>query len=106
MGGAPALPTLSKSCCPRWAACMLYPQEAFDRLGQLYGQLVQVRDVQKGIPVNTLDVFLVVADGGGQKEDSLAPVLLLDAPQVLLGGGAVIARGGRLAVGDQHQEPQ
>ncbi|MFR7743016.1 MAG: hypothetical protein ACLU3I_06815 [Acutalibacteraceae bacterium] len=52
---------------------------ALDRCGQLYGQLIQIRDVHKGITIDSLDVLFVLPDSGRNEQYSLAPVLLLDA---------------------------
>ena len=86
------------------ALLRLYADEPLDDASQLDRQFVQVGDIQEGIPIDTLNVFLVAANSGGNKQDALAPVLLLDAPQVFLGCGAEIAVISGLAVGDRHQQ--
>ena len=46
-----------------------YPYVSLDHLGQLDGQLAEIGDIQKGIPVDPFDTGLVVADGGGHEKD-------------------------------------
>ena len=75
-----------------------------DQGGQIYGQLIQIGDIQVGITVDAFDAWLVVADGGGCEKNLFASVLLLDAAKVFFGCGAVVSGVGRLTVGDQDQE--
>ena len=48
-----------------------------NHIGQLRGQLIQVGDVQKGIPVNPLDIFLIATNGSRNKQDAFPLVFLL-----------------------------
>jgi len=82
----------------------LYPYMPLDQGGQLDGQLIQIGDVQEGITVYAFDTGLVIADGGGCKENLFAGVFLLDAAKVFLGRGAVVTSVGGLTVGDQNQK--
>ena len=75
-----------------------------DDTGQFDRQLVQIGDVQKGITIDPLDVVLVGADGRCHEQDALTLILLLDATQVFLCGGAVVAGVSGLPIGYQHQD--
>ena len=75
-----------------------------DQSGQLDGQLIQIGDIQVGITVDAFDAWLVVADGGGCEKNLFAGVFLLDAAEVFLGRGSVVAGVRGLTVGDQNQE--
>ena len=75
-----------------------------DQGGQFYGQLIQIGDIQVGITVDAFDAWLVVADSGGCEKNLFAGVFLLDAAEVFLGRGSVVAGIGWLAVGHQDQE--
>ena len=75
-----------------------------DQGGQLDGQLIQIGDIQKGITVYAFYAGLVVADGGCCEENLFAGVFLLDAAEIFLGCGSVVAGVGRLTVENQNQE--
>ena len=77
---------------------------ALDRCGQLYGQLIQICDVHKGITIDSLDVLFVLADSGRNEQYSLAPVLLPDAAEIFLGGTAVVTGSCRLTIGYKDQD--
>ena len=77
---------------------------ALDRCGQLYGQLIQICDVHKGITIDSLDVLFVLADSGRNEQYSLTPVLLLDAAEIFLGGTAVVTGCCRLTIGYKDQD--
>ena len=81
------------------ALLRLYADKPLDDTGQLDRQLVQLGDVQERVTVDALNIFLVAPDGRGDEQDALPLILLPDAPQVLLSGGAVIAVVGGLPVG-------
>ena len=76
---------------------------SLDRCGQLYGQLIQICDVHKGITIDSLDVLFVLADSGRNEQYSLAPVLLLDAAEIFLGGTAVVAGCCRLGAAGHYR---
>ena len=77
---------------------------SLDRCGQLYGQLIQICDVHKGITIDSLDVLFVLADSGRNEQYSLAPVLLPDAAEIFLGGTAVVTGCCRLTIGYKDQD--
>ena len=77
---------------------------SLDRCGQLYGQLIQICDVHKGITIDSLDVLFVLADSGRNEQYSLAPVLLPDAAEIFLGGTAVVTGCCRLTIGYKNQD--
>lgn len=77
---------------------------SLDRCGQLYGQLIQICDVHKGITIDSLDVLFVLPDSGRNEQYSLAPVLLLDAAEIFLGGTAVVTGCCRLTIGYKDQD--
>lgn len=76
---------------------------SLDRCSQLYGQLIQICDVHEGITIDSLDVLFVLADGGRNKQNALAPILLLDTAEIFLSGTAVVAGGCRLSIGYKNQ---
>ena len=77
---------------------------SLDRCGQLYGQLIQICDVHKGITIDSLDVLFVLTDSGRNEQYSLAPVLLPDAAEIFLGGTAVVTGCCRLTIGYKDQD--
>ncbi len=82
----------------------LYPYMPFDQGGQLDGQLIQIGDIQEGIAVDTLNAWLIVADGGGCEDNLSAGVFLFDAAKIFLGCGAVVSGVFGLAVGHKDQQ--
>ena len=72
--------------------------------GQFYGQLIEIRDVQKRITIDPFDVLFVVTDGSGNEKDAFAPVFLLDAAKIFLSGAAVITVGCGLPIGYQDED--
>ena len=71
--------------------CLLVANIPLNDTSQSDRQFREIGDVQKGIAVNAFYGFLVLPNGGGHQVNALAPVLLMDAPQVFLRGGAVVA---------------
>ena len=75
-----------------------------DQSGQLDGQLIQIGDIQKEITIYAFNTRFVVADGGGCEKNLFASVLLLDAAEIFLGCGSVVAGVRRLTVGHKDQQ--
>ena len=52
----------------------------FDHRGQLYWQLTQIGNIQKRIAIDTLNVWLIIANSCSDKRNSFPAVFLLDSP--------------------------
>ncbi len=72
--------------------------------GQLYGQLIQICDIHKGITIDSLDILFVAPDCGGNEQDPLAAVFLFNTAQILFGSASVITACSRLSVRYEKQE--
>ena len=72
--------------------------------GQLYGQLIQVCDIHKGITIDSLDVLFVASNRGSNEQDPLAAVFLFDAAQIFFGSTSVITSCSWLSVGYEQQD--
>lgn len=81
------------------------PQKTLDNCGQLHWELVQVGDVKEGITIDALNVGLVLTDCGGNEQNALARVFLLDTTQIFLGRSTAVAAGCGLSIRQQHEYP-
>ena len=55
-----------------------------NHIGQFRRQLIQIGDIQKGIPVNPFNILLVTANSCRNKQNTFSLILLFNTSKILL----------------------